>query len=139
MIPGIQLEPATEQRVWAAFDKWASHFKRDLAAGGVPWLVHQYATVVTSVETQSCDHGRDGARQTGEAWQHCCGVSYEYLNDISVRDAIQVLLDLAPSEASRALGVEVADLDDRLHRLYVHEPDRRGRWWRDGLPVGVAE
>ena len=92
MIPGIELEPATEQRVWAAFDTWASHFKRDLAAGGVPWLLRQHGTVVTSVETQSCDHRRGGARQTGEAWQHCCGVSYEYLNDISVRDAIQVLL-----------------------------------------------
>jgi len=41
VIPGIELELATEQRVWAAFDKWASHFKCDLAAGGVTWLVRR--------------------------------------------------------------------------------------------------
>ena len=138
MILGLELEPAAEMRVWDAFRSWADHFRARLAEGGLPWLIKRYEAVIASVETQSCHHGPGGQRQTGDAWRCCCGISYEYLNDISIRDAIQVVLEKAPAEATRSLVAETAALDARLYALYRHCPERVGRWWRDGLPEGVV-
>jgi hypothetical protein len=138
VIRGLELEPAVEARVWDAFQGWADHFRRRFADDGVPWLIEQYAAVIASLETQSCSHGPGGQRQTGEAWQSCCGTTSEYLNDISIRDALQVILKLAPPEATRSIAADTAALDDRLYALYRHRPTRVGSWWRNGLPQGVV-
>jgi len=139
LIPGLELEPASEARVWDAFQGWADHFRSQLAKGGVDWLVEKYASVIASVENRICGHGPGGRRQTGDAWQSCCGMSYEYRNDLSVRDAIQMIIERAPAAATVSLRAETATLDARLHILYSHRPERVGRWWRDGLPDGVIE
>lgn len=139
MIPGLDLKADEEQRIQAAFEHWSDHFKRDLESGGVAWLVAEYASVVTSLETRSCHHGPGGSLRTGNDWQQCCGISYEYANDITVRDAIQVLYDVAPSEAARAMDAAVKSLDVRLHAMYEPQPERTGRWWRQGLPACVLE
>jgi hypothetical protein len=139
MIPGLELESKVEMALWDAFQGWADHFLARLEAGGVRWLIKDYTRLVESVETQSCSHGPCGQRQTGLAWQHCCGISYEYRNDISVRDAIQLILDIAPKDTTHALAAEILNLDNRLYALYTHCPPRTGRWWHSGLPEGVVE
>jgi hypothetical protein len=88
---------------------------------------------------QSCTHGAGGRRETGQAWQYCCGISYEYLNDISIRDAIELILGAAPKDATRSLAAQMAALDERLYVLYVHRPEQVASWWRKGLPAGIVE
>lgn len=139
MIVGLDLDASAEGRVRRAFETWSDHFRRRFAKGGVPWLLEQYTTLIASVETQSCSHGPDAPLQTGDAWRLCCGFSDEYQNDISVRDAIRIVLEEAPAEATRSLAAETAVLDARLYALYSNRPDRVGRWWRQGLPDGVVE
>jgi hypothetical protein len=135
-IPGISIDAACENRIWSAFTGWADHFLTDLENGGVMLLVRQYAAVVDSVESQSCTHGPGGTRLAGAEWQYCCGISYEYLNDIAVRDALQVILDTVPPEQTRTLRDDVAKLDDRLYSRYADRPPRVGSWWQT-LPDGV--
>lgn len=139
MIAGLTLEPEIERRIWDAMQGWAEWFRQKIAAGGLPWLVAEYGEFVESVETQSCDHGSGGLRLTGQAWQECCGMSYEYINDLAVRDAIEIILAQAPPDLTRTFAQEIAKLDDRLYALYSRRPSRVGRWWYDGLPDGVVE
>ncbi len=139
MIPGLDLDPATECRVWGAFEAWSDQFKAKFAAGGVDYLLRDYRAVVGSLESRSCHHGPGGSLQTGEAWQRCCGIGDEYSNDLSVRDAIQIVLEHAAPQSTALLDVDVTALDDRLYALYVNRPPRAGCWWREGLPRGVSE
>ncbi len=136
-IPGISVDAACEDRIWSALASWADPFRRDLASGGVTLLVRQYAEVVESVESRSCLHGPAGTRLVGAEWQNCCGISYEYLNDVAARDALRVILNIVPLEQTRALRDDVERLDDRLYAHYAARPPRSGAWWRDSLPDEV--
>lgn len=100
-------------------------------------LLAQYQKVLDNVETQSCEHGEKGARQTGREWVFCCGISYEYLNDISVRD--QLAKELEDKRLSQAEMDLLAKLDERLKALLRKNgvnPDQKD-FWRNGLPFGV--
>ncbi len=135
MIPGLSLPPAVEERVWQRFATWSERFRTRLRSHGVEELVRRYEAVVESLETRSCPHGRDGARLTGEEWQYCCGISYEYWNDISPRDAMEILFDAAPDE-TRELRARVEPLDRRLLALMDVDAGTP-RWWMERLPRGV--
>ena len=138
MIPGLKIPPDAEHQIRLAFDGLADHFRNFLATRGIDGLLERYQELVESVETQSCSHGPGRSRQTGSSWQACCGVSYEYDNDLSVRDALETILRLSPTTATVDLRAKVGALDDRLYPLYTHHPPREGRWWREGLPRGVV-
>ncbi len=138
MIPGLKIPQEVERQVWSAFDGWADHFRQSLTTRGIGGLLLQYEELVESVETQSCLHGPGHQRQTGSSWQACCGISYEYLNDIAVRDALDVILKLCPGDATQSLRGKVASLDGRLYQLYTHQPPRVVNWWREGLPRGIV-
>jgi len=129
-IPGISVDAACESRIWSAFASWSSHFQRELASGGIALLVRRYATIVESMESHSCLHGHRGTRLAGAEWQACCGIGYEYLNDVAVRDALQLILDAVPLGETRTLRDDVARLDDRLYAHYADRPARVGSWWR---------
>ncbi len=137
MITGLKIPAEAERQIWSAFKDWADHFQQLLASCGIDGLMQQYQELVESVETQSCLHGPGHQRQTGSAWQACCGVSYEYLNDVAVRDALEIVLTFSPASATRDLRTKVAALDDRLYQLYSHQPTRDTSWWREGLPRGI--
>lgn len=137
MIAGLELDTPTEMKLRSAFSGWASHFRSRLQTEGIAFLVASYEKAVKSVETQSCAHGPGGERRTGTAWQACCGISYEYNNDLSVRDALEIVLDAVPAEAVPHLSEQVRALDLRLYALYEHSPPFIGNWWRQGLPRGV--
>jgi hypothetical protein len=137
MIPGLDVSEEVEERIWSAFGRWSSRFKSNLAAGGLPYLIDRYRNLVESVETQSCPHGPGGSRKTGRDWQDCCGITYEFANSLSCRDALRVLEDHAPPEATTNFRKEVAALDERLYALYTHLPARTGDWWNRGYPRGI--
>jgi hypothetical protein len=128
-VADLDLDPARESALRQAFASWAEHFRAALRERGLRGLLAEYAVLVESVESQSCSHGAK--------WQDCCGVSYEYANDIAVRDAIGiVLLVVGPNGVPLPLD-EIVALDERLYALYEHAPPRTGAWWRSGLPRGI--
>ncbi|MEX0641461.1 MAG: hypothetical protein WD468_02105 [Pirellulales bacterium] len=137
MIPGLDVDGATLDRIESEFASWADHFRDRLYGRGIGGLLEKYEEVVRSIETQSCDHG-DGLN-TGDEWRWCCGVSYEYANDISVRDALDTIVEILGGKAPRECVTRLMRLDDRLYALYQHQPPRIGQWWRVGLPAGVEE
>jgi hypothetical protein len=136
MIPGLDLDTATQEQIESAFANWSDHFRRKLNLRDVPGLLADYERLVRSVETRSCEHGH--GLNMGDQWQQCCGISYEYTNDLAVRDAIEIIVQAVPS-ASPQLRQELSRLDERLYALYEHRPLRIDRWWRSGLPAGIVE
>jgi hypothetical protein len=98
-------------------------------------LVQRYRAVVNAVETQSCSHGPSGAIRRGDAWRACCGVSYEYLNDIAVRDRLEDLRQADGFQREAINTTELDLLDSRLRALYRSPGE--GRWWSMGFPRGV--
>jgi hypothetical protein len=139
MIPGLNITSEQEVLVRSFFADWAEHFRTRLESEGVPGLLTTYEAVAEGIAAQSCVHGPRGSRQTGAAWQSCCGVSYEYKNDIAVRDALEYLLAISPVALSDEARSQVAAIDDVLYVLYIHAPERLGPWWHHGFPAGVIE
>jgi len=136
-VANLSVSPALEVVLQREFSGWADQFRVRLSQGGLEYLVAQYRSVIESIETQTCGHGPSGTLRRGSAWQQCCGMSYEYQNDITVRDALEIIAHVARSCVPAAVTGEVAVLDQRLHALYEHKPAKLGKWWRQGLPRGV--
>jgi hypothetical protein len=136
MIPGLSVDADTERQIWSAFGTWAEHFKRELALTGVDGLLRRYREVIMSTTTESCGHGPNGARLTGENWRACCGISYEYLNDISVRTALERIVTLTPAEVAAPIRLQLAALDAELRQL-IDDANSEDPWWHT-LPRTVA-
>ena len=136
-VANLSVSPAQESILQQEFGGWAEHFRERLGEGGLEYLVAEYASVVESIETQSCSHGPGGTLRQGVAWQECCGISCEYQNDMAVRDALEIIARVAGPCVSTSVTNEVAALDQRLYALYEHKPAKVGGWWRLGLPRGV--
>lgn len=112
-------------------------------------LVREYEALVHSVESQSCNHGPDGTKRTGVDYQQCCGVSYEYINDLSCRTALHSLIArLSPQDAA-SLVEKLRPLDARLRTLlqddrFLLDPNmtfsfpQNIYWWYYGLPRGIV-
>jgi hypothetical protein len=135
MIPGLPIDSDTERQVWLAFATWAEHFKRDLAITGIDGLLGRYREIVESVVTESCGHGPNGARLTGDQWRSCCGISYEYLNDIGVRTALERIITLVPQEVANRIRSET-QVDSQLRGL-IDAQTSANPWWHS-LPRTVA-
>ena len=139
MIPGLTIGREQEAELHAVFSSWAEHFTDQLFSKGVPWLLERYAEVVDALEHQRCAHGPGGTWLTGRAWQSCCGTSYEYHDDVAVRDALALILEHAGSGLSLQAAERIRQLDDRLHALFAPGHGRGQRWWHESLPAGVVE
>jgi hypothetical protein len=137
MIPGLNVTPEIEEKIWLACAEWLDHSKEQLRVRGMAFLLERYEAVVLSIETGTCGHGPNGTRRTGRDWEQCCGISYEYWNDIAVRDGIDTVLSFVPGDAAADVRSRVGALDDRLYALYEKRPARHGRWWHKCLPKGV--
>lgn len=136
-VAGLEVDAARESALRGAFATWADHFRARLRERGLRGLLADYGALVESLETQSCAHGANGTRRTGAAWQDCCGWIYEFQNDLSVRDALEIILRIVgPSGVALPLD-EIAALDARLYAFYEHRPTQTGEWWRQGLPRGI--
>src|SRR3990172_238673 len=114
MIPGLQIDPSTEERVWRAFTGWAEHFLGQLRRDGIPGLLHDYERHVVSVETKSCTHDGGRSFNRGVAYQEGCGDIYEYTKDLAVRDALQIIMDALPHQQASVLAQGIIGLDQRL-------------------------
>lgn len=136
MIPGLDADQPTLERIESAFGGWADHFRKRLIQRGIRGLFEDYGQLVRTVETRSCDHG--GRLNTGEDWRQCCGISYEYTNDLAVRDTIDLIVEIVGADRVQGFDPEVVRLDQRLYSLYKHCPPRVGRWWHTGFPIGIA-
>jgi hypothetical protein len=101
-------------------------------------LIDKYRQTIISVESQSCACG--GILLQGDEWrQRGCGISYEYRNDISTRNAIEDAMLAEQLSAEQLLMV--AELDTRLKALLAanNVSILGGRFWENGLPFGVSE
>ncbi len=101
-------------------------------------IITQYRQTIVGVETQSCNCC--GEPLLGDAWrQRGCGISYEYLNDIDVRSVIE--RNIQSGNLTTDQLEAVAMLDVRLKVLLAaNGVDTSGsEFWRNGLPLGVAE
>jgi hypothetical protein len=136
-IADLELSPEVEQSLQIAFAGWADFFLKRLSTYGFPPLVSKYESIIRSIETQSCRHGQGGTLQTGDAWRYCCGIWYEYENDITTRTVIAIILTNVPTEFLVPERVLIGDLDKRLYALYDDPPLREGYWWEKTLPRGV--
>lgn len=140
MIPGINASPNEEKAIRLAFESWAEHFRRALLQSGLTFLLGSYESLVHSLETGRCSHSDDYAS--------CCGDFYEFTNDLSVRGAIEIVLDsISGTERTRIVAM-IAALDERYRRTQVGAEfflgsGARARypepkyWWYYGLPRGV--
>ncbi len=129
MIPGLKISNDIEERIWEAFTGWAPYFIEKLRSGGVEYLLSMYKDFLDEIE--NCIHKNY--------------MSYEYLNDISIRDAIQILLDGLPDDERKTLYSKVQPMDARLRSYIIpgeficnekarlrYPPDIY--WWYYGLP-----
>lgn len=101
-------------------------------------LINQYRQTIVGVETQSCSCC--GEPLLGDAWrERGCGISYEYLNDVDVRSAIERSMQSGNLTAGQLEAVSM--LDVRLKDLLAaNGVNTNGpEFWRNGLPLGVAE
>ena len=115
MLSYLPLTPVSEARLRATF-----HARRSLDGlqqTDVEGMLDLYENLVASVETQSCNHGHSGTVLKGDAWRSCCGISYEYVNDIYYRDALQQILDAATQVMSPGMAERLVRIDDRLYNL----------------------
>lgn len=136
LIDGLSVSPETEARIWTAFEAWSPRATRRLREHGVPGVLALYEAVVRSAETRSCLHGPDGTVLTGEDWKWCCGISYEYLAAIQIRDSLQMLLEVTSPEETPALRDAVRQLDARL--LAMIDAPAEPHWWDKHLPRTVT-
>ena len=150
MITGLSTSSAEEEEILAKFKTWSDKFKKILTLNGMNGLVDEYAQLVSSVETQTCQHGPNGTILTGEKYFECCGVSYEYLNDISVRTAIEMIIEMI-SEPERVRIIDlIQPIDYRLKSILAKNEkvfrtteikgmSREKYWWRYKIPATIRE
>jgi hypothetical protein len=142
MIPGINANPKEEAAIRSAFAPWADHFRHAFNQSGLDFLLDSYESLVRSLETGRCDHSGDYAS--------CCGDFYEFTNDLSVRDAIEIVLDSVSEPERTRIMNRVAPIDERYRRTQVGSDFFLGSraqsrypeakyWWYYGLPRGVHE
>jgi len=138
VIPGVNLNPQREAAIHAKFSEWADHFQIAFAQTGLRFLLESYEALVRSLEDGNTSYSSD----TGY---------YKFTNDLSVRDAIEVILDGVPdTERIRIAGL-VTPIDQRYQLLqsgsayFLPNRNRQARypkakfWWYYGLPCGVHE
>ena len=147
-IPGLSLTDEECKNINSQFSTWADHFTKLLYSQGMVWLISQYETVVTTCELETCHHGPNGTALRGEAFRDCCGISYEYMNDISCRYALQIIIDsVSDLEKARIQGL-ISELDQRLKALLDKNPEiyrdtemaekpKDIFWWHYKLPVTI--
>lgn len=146
MIPGLNLSESDEEKICHIFAGWSAHFRDQLKTYGVNGLLKKYETLILSLESKSCNH--DGQIRTGEDYQFCCGISYEYINDLSVRDALEILLDFGSIDDVLKIEEVLNPLDQRLRQqqvgdqFFLNEQVKKRYpqdkyWWYYGLPVSI--
>lgn len=137
-IPGLDITPEERHRIWSIFSGWSDHFLRRLETAGVSALLEDYKAIVATVQPPDFDRDTDEVLKDAKSWL-CCDDRYEYQNDISLRTAIQKIMDLLPPEKVAALSSAISQLDDRLFRLYPPGTIRDGSWWETALPSTIPD
>jgi len=141
-IPDLSGIPNNDKKkIQQAFQNWAFHFQRFILTGWLTWLIERYWKVVSNVKKQSCSHWTNGELLTGLDFEWCCGISYEYWNDISDRNALDIII------SSTFVGdnflKEIDDIDLILKDLIVKNNESpsfdTNHWWNEYLPLGVKE
>jgi hypothetical protein len=84
----------------------------------------------------------------GKDYQFYCGVSYEYINDLSVRNALEILLEFSSINDVLRIQEVLAPLDQRLRKQQVGDQFLLNKqvkkkypqdkyWWYYGLPRSI--
>lgn len=143
-IPGLEVNDIEYQKLKDSFEHWSVGFQRKLFVQGLPGLISRYEEVVHNVKTQTCPHTRDGSLNTGEEYFSCCGISYEYWNDISSRHAIHVIIQAINNDSKQKIENQIQKIDNELKDLILMNNDNkdpifdpRKEWWKEYLPYGV--
>ena len=127
MIKGLEVNSEVEARIWQSFNGWAEHFLKNLRSDGLNYLLSKYQELIESLEANKHDY------------------SYEYINDLSMRNAIQIILDCLPIEEKQKFYSKIEGLDKRLkaqmvtsdficNEKVIHQYPQAVYWWYYGLP-----
>ena len=145
-IPGLNIDKSEKEKIRTVFQKWAVHFQCFILEKGIDGLIKRYKNVVVNVKTQSCPHTNNGSLNKGEAYFACCGISYEYFNDISVREALQVIIASVKKNIQNDIVKKIINTDNDLKDLIMKNEENinpsfknENSWWMKYLPYGVRK
>lgn len=123
-------------------------FSASITGQGFSSIIDLYETLIIRTETSACEH--NGQIRHGGDYQTCCGVSYEYLNDLSCRDMMEIIIRNVSPEKLDAFRERITALDERFRRIpkndkwiiaehAVEKYRKLDYWWYYGLPLTVRE
>jgi hypothetical protein len=73
---------------------------------------------------RGCPHGKNIILFNRDVVQSCCEVSYEYLNDIYVRSALEIIINNLPPDKSKLLKTEINKTDEILKKLIIENGNK---------------
>lgn len=147
-IPGLVLSKEEINKLRDEFHSWAIHFQLLLIQEGSKKLLHDYEKLIYSIENSTCEHDRKINK--GKDWQNCCGIYYEYLNNISCRTAIEIIIKTISIDENNEFIANVEKLDQRFKAVpkmqkwivsdnVIEKYQKNDYWWYFGLPLTVVE
>ncbi|QQO07614.1 hypothetical protein [Breznakiella homolactica] len=130
------------------FRTWSDSFQLNLLEKGFLYVLEKYEILITSTENSQCEH--NGQIRTGLDYQNCCGISYEYTNDLSCRTAIEIILRNTAGNKIEKYKERIDSLDKRfkaipkndkwiVNQASIEKYEKNGYWWFYGLPLTVKE
>ena len=130
MIAGLDCTEEEEARIWEFFESWSDLFKKRLREHGIPRLIDRYRALIERVVPG------------GRGYEF-----YSYTNELSKRDALHHLNQMAPKGLEPYLETITA-LDQKLRDClvvdrFVFAEHARGKyppevfWYYYGLPANV--
>lgn len=147
-IPGLALNKSEINKLNEKFRSWSPHYQRKLLEKGVDAIIADYERLIFSIENSMCEH--NGKIRTGKDYQHCCGIYYEYLNYLSCRTALAIILNTIPEQEAYKLKKQIEPLDERFKNVpkrdkwivkstSIEKYKKMNYWWYFGLPLTVLE
>jgi hypothetical protein len=132
------------------FGGWSNHFIRNLKIVGIARLINEYKRLVMSCRDEKSYFGNYENDGSKENWKYGPGISYEYMNYVSCRTAIQIIIDSISKEKTEKICDEINEYDIILKHLVDENPKtfykKRHKkypeeiyWWYYKLPINVME
>lgn len=146
----LELSEEEKKELKIKFDGWSVKFIEKLKIVGIKRLLEEYKRLVLSCRDEKSYYGKYENEGSKENWRYGPGISYEYLNYISCRTALQIILDNVAVEKIVDIKMIIKEYDQILKPLIDINPKvlnkkenkkypREVYWWKYKLPINVIE